>query len=188
MPGNHSPDDLITLMQRWAQGDTTALDELVPLFYSELRSLAMRSLGTEKTPSSLKTLASIDEVYQRVASDTPVYGVSREHLVTLAAQASRRMLVELALRERDRKATRARPRISEPTPAYPSSADVIKLDSALNRLANVSSRQARVVALRYFGGLTVSETASALGIPEEAVVRAWRLAQAWLQREVDKEA
>jgi RNA polymerase sigma factor (TIGR02999 family) len=189
MTRSKSPDTLIALMRRWGQGDASALDDLMPLMYSELKSLVARETSLQRSPKNIKTIGQVNAAYKRIVGEQPPIDLKREHLATIAAQATRRILVDFAQRQSEFK---ARPFNSRRTAMAQASGaldvDVVKLDLALNRLAKINARQASVVELRYFGGLGVKDIASVLGISDEAVVRAWRLAQAWLQVELRSNA
>lgn len=179
----HETTHVVTaLLARLADGDPLAFDDLLPLVYTELRSVARRQLAGEATGHTLTPTALVHEVYFRlVGQREPLYG-NRAHFLGVAARAMRRILVDHA-RTRARRKRDGGQQV-ELTPEVAAGADpqeLIALDDALQRLAAVDARQARVIELRYFMGLDLDETAEALGISRATVKRDWVLARAFLR-------
>lgn len=179
--------DITGLLAAWSQGDRAALDRLIPLVHDELRRLAHARMLGESPGHPLQTTALVNEAYLRLAGITHVRWQNRVHFLAMAAQAMRRVLVEVARARRAQKRGGAVRLVAlsevEPAAATPA-IDVEALDEALEALARTDPRKARVVELRYFGGLTVEETGAALGISPETVLRDWKVARLWLIREL----
>jgi RNA polymerase sigma factor (TIGR02999 family) len=168
-------------------GSQPAFDELFPLVYAELRRIAGREMRHEKPGRTLQTTALVHEAYLRLLKDASLSFESRAHFLGIAARAMREILIERARARAARKRGGAAVRVTlddalapEPAPSI----DVLALDEALRRLASLDGRHARVVELRYFGGLSVEETAAAMDLSPATVKRAWTLARAWLYREL----
>ncbi len=182
-----SPGEVTRLLLAWGRGDAKALEELIPLVYDEMRRLAERHLSRERAGHTLQPTAVVHEAYLRLVDQKHVTWKNRGHFFAVAAQAMRRLLVDHA-RRRDaakRGGTPARIPLEDADPAAPTrSLDVVALDRALEKLAALDATQAKVVELRYFGGLTLDETAEILGTSPSTVGRAFRLAKAWLYREL----
>jgi RNA polymerase sigma factor (TIGR02999 family) len=162
-------------------------DELFPLVYGELRRIAAREMRREKPGRTLQTTALVHEAYLRLIKDASLSFESRAHFLGIAARAMREILIEHARARAARKrgGGAVRLTLSDVVAPVPSPAiDVLALDEALQRLARLDERHARVVELRYFGGLSVEETAAALDLSPATVKRAWTLARAWLYREL----
>lgn len=182
--------EITQLLDDWSKGNETALDQLMPLVYDELRRQASRHLRKERQGHTLQTTALIHEAYLKLIGSDAVEWQNRNHFFAVASTAMRRILVDHA-RERHRQ---KRGGIAEHLPldeavqisANAKSVDLIALDEALNRLAKLDRRQAKVVELRYFGGLSIDETAEILGIANSTVRLDWNLAKAWLRRELSK--
>jgi RNA polymerase sigma factor (TIGR02999 family) len=184
-----SPKEVTELLVAWSQGDPSALDRLVPLVHAELHRLAHGYMGRERAGHTLQTTALVNEAYLRLIDSSQVRWQSRAHFFAIAAQLMRRILVDFARSRHNLKRGGTAKRISldeellvprEPDP------DLIALDQALDALAAVDPRQARAVELRFFGGLSVEETAKVLKVSPETVHRDWRVAKAWLLRELDR--
>ncbi|MBK7601085.1 MAG: sigma-70 family RNA polymerase sigma factor [Acidobacteria bacterium] len=182
--------DITQLLQDWSHGDSAALERLLPLVYDELHRQAARYLRKERQGHTLQTTALIHEAYLKLMGQTQVEWQNREHFFAIAATAMRRILVDHA-RERHREkrggqaenlAIEAALQIASPE----KSVDFIALDEALDRLAKLSTRQARVVELRYFSGLSNDETAEVLGVSTATVRNDWNIARAWLKQELTK--
>ena len=175
------------LLLAWRQGDPKALEELVPLIYDELRRQAEKYLSRERVGHTLQPTAVVHETYLKLVDQKRVAWKNRGHFFAVAAQTMRRLLVDYA-RSRDaakRGGAVTRVPLEEADPStQPREADVIALDRALEKLAALDATQAKVVELRYFGGLTLDETAEVLGTSPASVGRAFRLARAWLYREL----
>ena len=168
-------------------GSQPAWDELFPLVYAELRRIAAREMRREKPGRTLQTTALVHEAYLRLLKDASLSFENRAHFLGIAARAMREILIEHARARAARKRGGGAERLTlddllAPVPSP--SIDVLALDEALQRLARLDERHARVVELRYFGGLTVEETAAALGLSPATVKRAWTLSRAWLYREL----
>lgn len=175
------------LLKEWSDGDRQALDKLTPLVYEELRQQAARYLRRERPGHTLQTTALINEAYLRLIDAKDVHWQSRAHFFAIAANLMRRVLVEHA-RRRDadkRGGSHVRMQLDEAlTVANEADVDLLAIDEALDRLAAIDPQQARVVELRFFSGLSVEETAVALGVSPKTVKRDWSVARAWLRREV----
>jgi RNA polymerase sigma factor (TIGR02999 family) len=168
-------------------GSQAAFDELFPLVYAELRRIAAREMRHEKPGRTLQTTALVHEAYLRLLKDASLSFESRAHFLGIAARAMREILIEHARARSARKRGGGGVRLTldDLVASIPSpSIDVLALDEALQRLARLDERHARVVELRYFGGLSVEETAVALDLSPATVKRAWTLARAWLYREI----
>ncbi len=172
------------LLRRWSDGDRGALDQLMPLVYGELRRMARRYIGRQPTGHTLQTTALIHEAYLRLVGQEEKRWQSRAHFFGVAAQAMRHILVDYA-RARTTAKRGGATRVSLEEAAVVSTeraAELVALDDALAELARLSPRQSRVVEMRYFGGLSVDETAEVLKVSPDTVTRDWRLAKAWLHR------
>jgi RNA polymerase sigma factor (TIGR02999 family) len=175
------------LLERARQGDRDALDRLVPLVYGELRRGASRSLRRDRAHLTWQTTALVHEAYLRLFGGTVPTFANRAHFLAIAARSMRQILVERA-RARGaakRGGGRARTTLHDATLASePREIDLLALDFALERLTALDARQASVVELRFFGGLTVEETAEAMGLSAATIKREWTVARAWLYREL----
>jgi RNA polymerase sigma factor (TIGR02999 family) len=181
----HAASELFHL---WRAGDPSALNRFLPLVYEELRRVARRHLRRERADHTLQTTALIHEAYLRLVRQQPAHVEHRCHFVALTSNLMRQILVDHA-RERLAKKRDGGCRItlSEDVAACESSeVDVLAVDSALTRLAHLDAQQARVVELRYFGGLSIQETSEVLGISPATVKRDWATARAWLHREIQQ--
>jgi len=167
------------------EASQAACDELFPLVYAELRRIAAREMRREKPGRTLQTTALVHEAYLRLLKDASLSFENRAHFLGIAARAMREILIEHARARSARKRGGGAVRLTVDDLVAPApSIDVLALDEALQRLARLDERHARVVELRYFGGLSVEETASALGVSPATVKRDWTLARAWLFREM----
>jgi RNA polymerase sigma factor (TIGR02999 family) len=176
-----------TLLRSLRQGDSQALDRLLPLVYDELRSLARSHLRGERKEHTLGATALVHEAYMRLASREQLTPEDRSHFFAIAAQAMRRVLIDHA-RARNRK-KRGSGQDAEPLDpdlllTDEMAEELVLLDAALQRLAHANERAARVVEQRFFAGLTLEETAQALGVSLKTVQRDWILARAWLRKEI----
>jgi RNA polymerase sigma factor (TIGR02999 family) len=192
MPDNSGPRSEVTdLLRRWREGDREALQRLMPLVYEELNRIASRYLSHERPDHTLERAGLVHEAYVKLLDQRPIDWQSRAQFYGLAAQAMRRILVDHARSRSRTKRGAAAPRVAledvEPlaaaTGVHP--ADAIDLDRALEKLETFDPGQARIVELRFFGGLTVEETAEVMGTSESTVKREWTLARAWLFRELE---
>jgi RNA polymerase sigma factor (TIGR02999 family) len=179
--------ELTTLLQAWSDGDREALEKLAPHVQNELHRIAARYMARERPNHLLQTTALINEAYVRLINWKNVRWQNRAHFFAVSAQLMRRILVDIA-RSRGqvkRGSGMAEMALDEAFVVAPErSTDLVLLDEALTRLAEMDSRKAQVVELRYFGGLTVEETALVLKISDRTVLREWNLAKAWLYREI----
>jgi len=169
------------------QGKDGASDQLVPLVYSELHDLAVHYMRSERGDHTLQPTALVHEAYMKLVDQRNASWQNRSHFFGIAAQAMRRILVDHARRKRATKREGGeRVTLDESVAEAPQrSVDLIALDDALNKLAALDPRQARVVELRFFGGLDIEQTAESLGISPATVKRDWTFARAFLQREMD---
>jgi RNA polymerase sigma-70 factor, ECF subfamily len=190
-----SPQEVTQLLHAWRKGDQAAFEQLLPLVYDELRQLARRYLRRERQGHTLQTSALVHEAYLRLIKPGDAEGgefENRAHFFGIAAHAMRRVLVDNARRRNFAKRGGGVVRHVELEEAATVSAgrdaELVALDDALQELARIDSRKCRVMELRYFGGLSVEETATALGISVATVMREWSTARAWLRRELSKGA
>lgn len=186
-------EDVTSLLLAWREGDAEALAQLMPLVYSELRRLAARSMAGERNDHTLQPTALVHEAFLRLAGGGPPRWQDRLHFFAVAAQLMRRLLVDHARgRRRAKRGSGARLLPLEAAlgvggPDRKSPADLLALDEALTDLAAFDPRKARVVELRFFGGLTIEETAEILGVSTATVILEARLARAWLFRRMTRE-
>jgi RNA polymerase sigma factor (TIGR02999 family) len=181
--------DITALLKDWSGGDREALERLMPIVYGELKRLASSYLRSERPDHTLQPTALVHEAYLRLEGQRSVVWSNRAHFFGIAARIMRRILVDHARRRRAAKRDAAALRVTLVDDAAGDHApELIALDSALTSLERLDPQQARVVELRYFGGLTVEETAEAAGISTATVKREWRTARAWLRREIGLEA
>lgn len=181
---------ITSLLTRAREGDRRATDELLPLVYEELRQLADRFLAAEKRGATLQPTALVHEAYLRLVGSGRASWESHAHFFGAAARAIRRILVDRARARRAVRRGGERPlRLDTDAPlADPGpSLDVLALDEALARLASIDAQKARVVELRFFGGLSVDETAATLGVSPSTVDRDWVFARTWLHRAMSAE-
>ena len=177
------------LLRAWSQGDGSALDRLVPLVYEELHRLARRYMRQERPDHTLQATSLVNEAYLRLIDVNRVEWRDRAHFLAVAAQMMRRILVEFARNRQRQKRGGGAVRVSlDDVQELPDSSgrDLVVLSDALSRLATFDARMGQVVELRFFGGLTVAETAAVLNISPETVMRDWKTAKAWLLREVGR--
>jgi RNA polymerase sigma factor (TIGR02999 family) len=182
-----SPHEVTRLLQSWGRGDQAALDELVPLVYGELHRLAHIYMVREHPGHTLQSSALVNEAYLRLVDARNIEWHDRAHFFAIAANVMRRILVEFG---RARGSGRRGGKVAKvefdegrvPSPAP--GGDLIALDDALNALAAVDPREAKVVELRFFGGLSAEETAEVLKISSKTVLRDWEHAKVWLLREL----
>ncbi len=188
MPIN-STFEVTELLQKWSDGDAHALEELTPVIYAELHRIAKRYMSRERAGHTLQTSALVNEAYLRLIDWKSAKWNNRAHFFGVSAQLMRRILVDFA---------RKRPRISRDESAKKVSleeaftvttekdADLVALDEALNELAKFDERKAKIVELKFFGGLSVEETAEVIKVAPITVMREWQKAKAWLYRELSK--
>jgi RNA polymerase sigma factor (TIGR02999 family) len=179
--------DLTQLLRRWGEGDANALDALAPLVQSELRALAAAYLRRERRGHTLQPTALVNEAYLRLFDQTRVRFENRAHFFGLAAQLMRRILVDHARQRRAAKRGGGAVRVTlhdEHAMGDGPELDLLELDAALDELAGLSARQARVVELKFFGGLAIDECATALDVSHATVERDWTVARAFLRRKL----
>jgi len=177
------------LLKAWSAGDERALEQLTPLVYAELHRAAHRYMVGERTEHTLQTTALINELYVRLVDFQQIDWQNRAHFFGVCAQLMRRILVDFARERCSQKRGGEVARLSldeELVMTREPQADLVALDDALKVLATVDERKSRVVELRFFGGLDVRETAEVLRVSAETVMRDWKLAKAWLFRELNQ--
>ena len=181
------PSEISRLLAAWRNGNQQALDELTPLVYEELRRLAHHYMSRERPGHTLQTTALVNEAYLRLVDQKVTQWQNRAHFFGIAAQLMRRILVDHARSHAYAKRGGGAHKVPLDDAAVLSperGAEVIDLDDALKSLAEIDARKCRVVELRYFGGLTVEETAEVLNVSPITVKRDWSVAKAWLLREI----
>ena len=182
----NSTFEVTELLQKWSGGDAAALEELTPVIYAELHRIAKRYMSRERENHTLQTSALVNEAYMRLIDWKTAKWENRAHFFGVSAQLMRRILVDFA---------RKRPKVNEEAMRHVSleeafivstekDADLVALDEALNELAKFDERKAKIVELKFFGGLSVEETAEVLNIAPITVMREWQKAKAWLYREL----
>jgi RNA polymerase sigma-70 factor, ECF subfamily len=183
------PVEVTQLLKAWTEGDQAALEKLVPQVHAELHRLAKRYMGQERPGHILQTTALVNEAYMRLIDWENVSWQNRAHFFGVSAQLMRRILVDFA-RSRDyvkRGGEAQHVSLEEAAVVtHQKDADFIALDDALNSLAAIDPRKSQIVELRFFGGLSVEETAEVVGTSPRTVKREWSMAQAWLHRELNK--
>jgi RNA polymerase sigma factor (TIGR02999 family) len=179
--------EVTELLQKWSGGDAQALEQLTPVIYSELHRIAKRYMNRERDGHTLQTTALVNEAYMRLIDWKTAKWENRAHFFGVSAQLMRRILVDFA---------RKRPKISDGeavrnvsleealTVTNEKTADLVALDEALNELAKFDERKAKIVELKFFGGLSVEETAEVIKVAPVTVMREWQKAKAWLYREL----
>jgi RNA polymerase sigma-70 factor (ECF subfamily) len=185
-----TPKDISRLLRQWSEGNRAAMEELLPLVYDELHRQAACYLRRERVGHTLQTTALIHEAYLRLTDQRDVRWQSRTHFFAIAAQMMRRVLIDYARAKHREKRGGGDVRLPFDTAivvaADEHSVDLMALDQALKRLAELDEQQARVVELRYFGGLSLEETAEVLHISRATTARDWDVAKAWLRRELTR--
>lgn len=181
-----SPESVSQLLVQWKAGDQEALQTLIPLIYKELHRLAHYYLRGERSDHTLQTTDLIHEAYLRLVQQGPFQTENRAHFAAVAARLMRQILVDYARAHRAAKRGAAlKVTLNEDLEqARSRPGDVVALNDALNELERIDSQQARIVELRFFGGLTTDETAALLGISPSTIGREWSMAKAWLSREM----
>jgi RNA polymerase sigma factor (TIGR02999 family) len=192
LPDRSEEEDVSTLLRQLSSGDSSALDRLTPLIYMELKRMARMYMRRERPGNSFQTTALVHEAWLRIASTGNLSFKDRAQFFALSSQIIRRILIDAARARASAKRGEARPpeRLEDlaadvnigSDPAK--SAALLALDAALDTLAQVDTRKARIIELRFYGGLSVDETAAVLGISAQTVMRDWKLAKAWLIREL----
>jgi RNA polymerase sigma factor (TIGR02999 family) len=182
------PYDVTELLVRWKNGERDALEKLFPLVYQELQKIAKRHLRREAENHTLQTTALVNEAYLKLIDQNRVEWQNRAQFFGIAAQAMRRILIDHARARVSHKRGSGALALSLDEPGIDVSderaAELVMLDEALKKLAEKDSERSRVVELRYFGGLSVEETAEVMGISVSTVMRNWRVAKAWLFKEL----
>ncbi len=182
-------EDLTRLLLDWQAGDEDALGRLTPLIYEGLKKLAAKSLRGERTGHTLQPTALVSEAYLRLVDQDRVQWKSRAHFFAIAAQIMRRVLVDHARRRgtEKRRAQAMAVSLDEALGvAEERDVDLVRLDEALNALAELDPRQCQVIELRFFGGLTIDETAAVLGVSPATVKLDWTMAKAWLFDQLER--
>ena len=186
-----SPEGVTQLLKAWGNGEQQALDRLIPLVYTELHRLAHRYMGRERRTHTLQPTALVHEAYERLIDLKHVSWQNRAQFFGVSAQLMRCILVDYARSRRYSKRGgewRQVP-LNEALAVFPDRrADIVALDDALCALARIDPRKSQVVEMRFFGGMSIKETAEVLHISEETVLRDWRLAKVWLLRELGESA
>jgi RNA polymerase sigma-70 factor, ECF subfamily len=184
-----SQQDVTGLLLEWRQGDRAALDKLTPLVYGELRRIAHRYMQQEREGHTLQTTALVNEAYVRLVGEQRIDWQNRAHFFAVMAQVMRRVLIDHARRRRYAKREGVAQQVPlEETTAMSDerAAELVALDEALDELMKLDARKSRVVELRYFGGLSLEETADVLEVSVMTVRRDWRVAKAWLYKAMKK--
>jgi RNA polymerase sigma factor (TIGR02999 family) len=184
--------EITTLLKAWGQGDAAALDSLTPLVYEELQRLARGYMRQERPGHTLQATALVNEAYLRLVDVMGVEWQDRVHFLAVSARIMRRILVDAARTRASAKRGGEMARVNPsavdfdqlPAAGSDRAMELRALDDALNSLSQMDPRRAQVIELRFFGGLTVEETAEVLKISPQSVMRDWRLARAWLAREL----
>jgi len=187
------PSEITALIRAWGNGDLTALEQLTPLVYNELRRIARRYMRNRRLDNTLQTTALVHEAYLHLMDAKNVPCRDRAHFFAASAQIMRRIMIDAARARTSLKRGGGMERMNHssavnldeiPSPTSARSAELLALDVALSRLEQLDDRKARVVELRFFGGLGVDEVADVLNISPQSVMRDWRLARVWLAREL----
>ena len=182
-----SSEEITQLLVEWSNGDQVALDKLMPLVYGELRQMAKRYMSRQAPEHILQPTALIHEAFLKLVNQSEKQWQNRAHFFGVAAQAMRAILVDYARSRQYAKrggGARAVELDEAVTVSEERVAELVALDDALQSLAQVDPRKSRVVEMRYFGGLSVEETAEVLKVSPDTVMRDWRLAKTWLRREL----
>ena len=177
------------LLLAWGDGDLSALDQLIPLVHAELRQIAARCMARERLGHTLQPTALVNEVYLRLVDVERIRWQNRAHFLAVAARLMRRILVDFARSRRYQKRGGGGQRVAFDEALVVDVGrghDLLALDDALDELARVDDRQSQIVVMRFFAGLTVEEIAGVLEISPATVMRDWKLAKAWLLRELDR--
>ncbi len=184
-----SSSEITHLLHAWRRGDQLALERLTPVVYEELHRIAKHYMAQERNGHMLQTTALVNEVYLRLVKVKEVEWQDRAHFFAVSAQMMRRILTDFARAHGYEKRGGGARHVSLDeafTVSAESTVDLVALEQALTRLGETDARKSKVVELRFFGGMTVEETAEVLEISSETVMRDWSMARAWLQRELDR--
>jgi RNA polymerase sigma factor (TIGR02999 family) len=183
-----SPENVTQMLRDWSRGNQAALAELIPVIYDDLRRQAARHLRRERPGHTLQTTALINEAYLRLVDQRPIEWQNRSHFFAIAARTMRQILVDHARRQKAGKRGGAERNVTLdeaiPGPSGPT-VDYVALDEALTRLEALSERQARVVEMRHFAGLSVEEVAEVLDVSPATVKNDWSAARAWLRTQLE---
>jgi RNA polymerase sigma factor (TIGR02999 family) len=182
-----SSAQITRLLDNWHQGDQKARDELIPLVYDQLRRMARQRLWHQRPDHTLQSAALVSEAYLRLVQQKSPEWQNRAHFFGVAAQMMRNILVDYARNRLAAKRGGGAQRLSLETefaPAHQREIDLVALDDALTKLASLDAEQSRLIELRYFGGLSIEETAEVMGVSPATVKREWATARAWLQHEL----
>jgi RNA polymerase sigma factor (TIGR02999 family) len=183
----HGSSKTTEFLRDLSSGDSSAADRLMPLVYTELREIAQGCLRNERPGHTLQPTALVHEVFIKLVDQTRVNYRGRTHFLALSAQAMRRILVDHARGKARDKRGGGRPRIEldeSLTVSAQRDEDLLALDEALEKLAKLDPRQAKIVEMRFFGGMTVEEVAEALGVSKRTIESEWTMVRAWLRREM----
>ena len=183
--------DVTALLLEWSGGNRAALDELMPLIYAEFRQLASRALSRERPNHTLQSTALAHELYLKLIDQKRAQWRDREHFFAMASQIIRRILVDYArrLHAQRRGGLDTRITLDEAlAPQQDRDLNLVELDNALEALSHIDSQQARIIELRFFGGLSIEATGRILSVSPSTVNREWNLARAWLFRELSRSA
>lgn len=184
-----SEPGITQLLARWSEGDTTALDKLMPIVYSELRRLANNYLRRERQGHTLQPTALVNEAYLKLIDQKSARWQNRAQFYGIAAQLMRRILVDHARQHKaGKRGGPEQQRLSITSAgqlAVKADLDLLPLHEALEELATIDPQQARIVELKFFGGLSIEETAEVLGVGHATVERDWKMARAWLRRKLE---
>ncbi len=186
-----SNHEVTRLLKAWSAGDEHALEKLTPLVYRQLHQIAQRYMGGERSEHTLQTTALVNEAYLRLVDCGQVNWQDRAHFFAVSARLMRRILIDFARSRGYVKRGGAVPHISleeAPSVCNEPDVDLVALDDALQALSAVDQRKSKVVELKFFGGLSVEETAEVLRVSSDTVVRDWKLAKIWLLRELSQGA
>ena len=185
-PGEPAAADVSVLLRAWSDGDQGALAKLTPIVYQELHGLARRYMRRERPGHSLQTTALVNEAYMRLVDYKRMQWQNRAHFYAVSAQLMRRILVERARRHNLKRGGGVQQVTLDETAVVSGggATDIVALDDAMNALAKLDARKAQVVEMRFFGGLSVEESAEVLKVSAITVMRDWSTAKAWLYREL----
>ncbi len=181
--------DVTLLLNRWKSGDRAALEQLVPLLYDELRRVAGRYLGRERVGHTLQPTALVHEAFLRLVGVSNIEWQNRAQFIGVAAEMMRRILVDYARARATEKRGGGVTLVAlaaTDIPGKEKGGELLAVDEALTRLAELDPRQAKIVEMRFFGGLTIEETAAAMDLSAATVKREWTIARAWLHRELSR--
>jgi RNA polymerase sigma factor (TIGR02999 family) len=185
---SHAPEDVTNMLIQWSQGDREALDRLMPVVYDELHRIAERYFRRERSDNTLQPTALVNEAYIRLVNQSGVDWQNRAQFFGIAATTMRRILVERARARNTAKRGKGDYKLDltdvSDIPNNRDQLDLLALDQALEELASFDPQQSRIVECKFFGGLSIEETAEVIGISPATVKREWALAKAWLFREL----